>query len=92
MSNNIFEDEKFQQFVGKHGDQLKNLAKTISPETLTDEKQLKGTLKMLAKMANVKTDDDKLDQLVKTLKKHNFNPKDPSSLNSILDSVKQKKK
>jgi len=89
--SNILEDDKFRNFLNKHGEQIKGLAKKVNPETLSDEKQLKQTLKMLATMANVPADDKKLDDIVKLLKKQKFDPKDPNSISKMLDNIKPKK-
>ena len=91
MSNSIFEDDKFQNFMDKHGDQLKGMAKNINPATLADEKQLRQTLKMLANIAKVPADDKKIDQIVNVLKKQKFDPNDPNSVNKMLGSLKKKK-
>ncbi|OEF98200.1 stage VI sporulation protein F [Desulfuribacillus alkaliarsenatis] len=90
--NNIFEDEKFKNFFNQHSNQLKGLAKKITPESLNNEKQLKETLKTLAQIANIKADDTKLDNIVDMLKNQKLNPKDPDSINKVLSDIKNKKK
>lgn len=89
--SNIFEDEKLNKFLSKHGDQLKGMAKNIGPETLKNEQELKRTLKMLANMANLPADDKKINQVVKMLQQQKFDPKDPNSMNKVISNIKKNK-
>lgn len=92
VSKNIFEDDKFKKFLDQHGEQIKGMAKNVTPDVLTDEKQLKQTLKMIADMANIPADEKKFDKIVNVLKQEKFDPKNPDSVNKMLKNIKPPKK
>lgn len=67
------------------------MMKKVKLDSLKNEKKLKQTLKMLALLGNVSVTDEKLDQVIELLKKHNFDPNDPNSLTRIISSIKKDK-
>lgn len=87
----FIEDEQFVSFITKHEKQLKGMMKRVKLDSLKDEKKLKQTLKMLAMLGNVPVTEEKLDQVVELLKKHQFDPNDPNSLTRIISSMKKNK-